>query len=144
MEANIKLNEFEFPWKVLISKDKKNYKHLDEVIRQCEQDQAAIQKEKINVSDIEKLFIDNDSVFVFVHESQFMFNPVYCILWDISTPTEHALLNEVVLAISRKFISSNFEGEEEAKFHNLLYSVENQERLKRFGLIIAPICSYEY
>jgi hypothetical protein len=140
----IKLDGFEFPWRVSKIRNTKQHEYLDEAIRRCEQDEITIQKKKINFSDIEDLFKKNSSVFIFANNSQYNFYPVYCILLDIATPIEHTHLEETVLAISRKFKDTNFHELDKTKFKELLYSEENIMRIKKFGLKLRPLKSYYY
>lgn len=140
----LEINGFKFPWKVSMAKGNEQYKYLDESIRRCEQDDITIQKKNINFSEIKILFDENTNIFIFVPHSQFMFYPVYCVLWDIATPTERALLEETVLAISKKFKNSNLFENDKVKLQKLLYSEENQKRLKEFELKLRPIEDYYY
>lgn len=138
------LDGFDFPWIVSAKTGTDKHENLDEVIRQCADDSVTIQKENINYSNIKTLFEKNVDIFIFVHYSQYMPHPVYCILCDITTPAEHGLLEETILAVSKKFVDSNFLGNDNLLLHELLLSKENRMRLKKFGLRIYKICRYYY
>jgi len=139
----LEIGGFKFPWNVSATRGTEKHTHLDEVIRQCEQDSIAIQKENVYFSKIKTLFDENKNICIFVHSSQTNLHPDYCILCDIATPAEHGLLEETVLAISEKFVDSNFL-EKRFLFLALLYSKENLMRLRKYGLKIYEICRYSY
>lgn len=144
----IKKHGLDFLWTVCIEKSSGKHESLDEHIRQCEQDDETVQKEKITKKFVDKLgeILKKDKdVFFFVHDSQFMFSPVFCVLSDIATPEEHNLLNQTKLAIAKKFKESNFSNEEVRDlFYKLLYSKENKKRLANFDLEIYEIEHYDY
>jgi hypothetical protein len=139
----------DFPWKIELSREaKEEYESMDEHIRRYEEDEKAIQKEKISnnfLVNLKKIFKEDKNLFLFVHHSQFMFCPVFCILFDITTPEQFSFTKETALVISKKFKESNFENELDKKcFLSLLYSARNQRRLKRVGIRIQKIDVYYY
>jgi hypothetical protein len=136
-----------FLWTVSAIKYPEQRPYFDQGIRQCEEDDKALIQENIDhafVDNLENIFEKDKNIMLFVHDSQFMFCPVYCLLLDISTPFEYSVENKVVLKISQKFKHDNFAGNTEGLFHDLLYSEENQDRLKKRCLEIRSIDHYEY
>lgn len=121
--------------------------YFDQRIRQCEEDEKVFMQGKVDHSflkNIEYTFEKDGNFMLFVHDSQFMFCPAYCLLLDISTPFEYSVENKVVLIISQKLKHDNFAGNTEGLFHDLLYSKENQDRLKKRFLKIRSIDHYYY
>lgn len=137
----LEIDGFSFPWKVSATQGTEEHAHLDQAIRQREEDNFSIQKEKINFSGIEKMF-EYTNISLFVHSSQFLSHPVYCILWDITTVKLFTDLKKFIIFISKKFTDSNFQDEDKEKFQKLLYSEENKKRLEVFGLKLYPTEEY--
>ena len=135
-----------FPWLVDIQRDSNNYSNLDEVIRRCDHDQNTLSDEKVSGDFIKKLgniFLKNSDISFFVHNSQFMFFPVFCILLDSATPEEYSLLQKVVIRVAKKIHVFDSKMTKQA-FIELLYSKENKERLKKYGLTIQQLEAYRY
>lgn len=147
-EKVIEKHEINFPWKIETPRNGNNYKYLAETIRKCAPDEKTIQKEKVTVDfmeELKKIFEKDNAIFLFIHNSQFMIHQDYCILLDVATPEEHSLLDTVVIRVAKKFTSNTFETKEvENSFVQLLYSKENKKRLKKFGLELKSIESYQY
>lgn len=136
-----------FPWTVSTTKYSEQRSYFDQTIRQCVEDEKAFIQEKIDhpfLNRIKNIFEKDVNFMLFVHDSQFMFYPVYCLLFDITTQLEYSFENKVVLRISQKFKHDKFTGNTEGIFQDLLYSEENQNRLKKRFLEIRSIDSYEY
>ncbi len=131
----------EFPWNVSVLRGSPEHRNFSIYIRQCELDDIAVLKEKVDdefLDRLEKIFKEDKGISLYVHSNQFLSFGMSCILLDIAEPIEHAV-GQISLAIARKLKPSTFQNKEvEKRFQDLLYSKTNLERLNELGLEINP------